>query len=154
MKKCPWREAGLCLVFFQRGAKGPMSSLVLMRGRQRVPRAMTSCLLTLAHTSTAYPTPAFLTRKRNLMICFCGRPRRAWGHLPVCFFSGTTVGSAQKGVLLGYSISCICCFKNTSAPAREGHVLLVGTWPQTWCFLCLGESLRFNGCFIQRMMGI
>lgn len=106
------------------------------------------------HTHKHSPPPAFPIKERNLMICFCGRPRRVWGHLPVCFFSGTIVGSAQKGVLLGYSISCICCFKNTSATAREGHVLLIGTWPQTRCFLCLGESLRFNGCCIQRMMGI
>ena len=88
------------------------------------------------------------------MNCFCGRPGMVWGHFPDCFFPGTIVGSAQKGALMGYSISCICCFKNTSAPAREGHVLLIGTCPQTWCFLCLGESLRFNGCCIQRMMGI
>lgn len=139
---------------FTLGAKCPKSSPVLIRVQQWVSCAMTSNSHTHTRAHVHTLPPAFLITERNLMICFCGHSIMVWGHFPVCFFSGTIVGSAQKGALLGYSISCICCFKNTSAPAREGHVLLIGTCPQTWCFLCLGESLRFNGCCIQRMMGI
>jgi len=109
---------------------------------------------THTHTHTHTLPPAFLIRERNLMSCFCGHPITVWGHFSDCFFPRTIVGSARKGALMGYSISSICCFKNTSAPARGGHVLLIGTCSQTWCFLCLGKSLRFNGCCIQRMMGI
>lgn len=45
------------------------------------------------------------------MICFCGLPITVWGHFPVCFFSGTVVGSAQKGAVLGYSIPAFVALK-------------------------------------------
>ena len=143
-----------CVVFFTGVSKR------LIRGQRWVSSTMPSTSLYHTRTQTDRQThthtlpPAFLIRERNLMSCFCGHPITVWGHFSDCFFPRTIVGSARKGALMGYSISSICCFKNTSAPERGGHVLLIGTCSQTWCFLCLGKSLRFNGCCIQRMMGI
>lgn len=147
VEKFSWREVG------GRGQGGDQRSKFLTCvekgttvGLQRRARAHIHIF-----THTSYALPSWSLRGIWLSV-FVGTPY-GLGAFPGLFLLWDNSWISRKRAVLGYSISRICCFKNTSAPAR-GHVLLVGSCPQTWCFLCLKELLRFNGCCIQRMMGI